>query len=276
MTASVSGTGNRAGNTARRAARSDWITRIGRVGLVAYGVVNLLIAFIAIQVATGDSGEQANKNGALQEVAEKPFGSALLWIIAVGLIALAIWQFAEAIWGHASAGKRRLKKRVISAGEGVLFAFLAFNAIKFAVGKPQSGSKTQTFTGKLLEQPFGQILVGVLGVAIIVGAAFVIWHGFKKKFREDLDLSHADAKARSAAERLGQVGYMGIGAAYAVVGVLVVTAAVSYDPDKASGLDGAMKTIASQPYGSVLLWLVALGFVCYGVYCFFDARYRKS
>ncbi|TQS46481.1 DUF1206 domain-containing protein [Cryptosporangium phraense] len=276
MTASVSGAADRASNTARRAARNDWITRIGRVGLVAYGVVNLLIAFLAIQVATGDSGEQANKNGALQEVAEKPFGPALLWIIAVALIGLAIWQFAEAIWGHSSAGKRRLKKRVISAGEGVLFAFLAFNAIKFAMGSGKTGSKTQSFTAKLLGEPFGQVLVGIVGVAIIVGAAFVIWHGFKKKFREDLDLTHADAKARTAAERFGQVGYMGIGAAYAVVGALVVAAAVSYDPDKASGLDGAMKTIASQPFGSVLLWLVALGFVCYGVYCFFDARYRKS
>ncbi|GAA3385639.1 DUF1206 domain-containing protein [Cryptosporangium minutisporangium] len=273
MTATVSG----AGNTARRAARSDTITRIGRVGLVAYGVVNLLIAFLAIKVATGESsGEEANKNGALSEVAQTSFGQALLWIITVGLAALTIWQIAEAIWGHASAGKRRTVKRLTSAGEAFLFGFLAFTAGKFAMGTPQKGSKTESVTGKLLEQPFGRALVIVFGLAIIVVAAFVIRHGWAKRFRDDLDLSHADARSRRTAERLGQVGYMAVGAAYAVVGGLVITAAVTFDKEKASGLDGAMKTVAEQPFGSLLLWLVALGFICYGVYCFFDARYRKS
>ncbi|SHN35205.1 DUF1206 domain-containing protein [Cryptosporangium aurantiacum] len=273
MTSTVSG----ASNTARRAARSDTITRIGRVGLIAYGVVNLLIAFLAIKVATGESGgEEANKNGALSQVAETPFGQALLWIITIGLVALTVWQIAEAIWGHASAGDRRTIKRLTSAGEAALFGFLAFTAGKFAMGTPQHGSKTESLTGKLLEQPFGRALVVVLGLAIIGIAAFVVRRGWAKRFRDDLDLSHADARARRTAERLGQVGYMAVGVAYGVVGALVVTAAVTFDKEKASGLDGAMKTISDQPYGALLLWLVALGFICYGVYCFFDARYRKS
>jgi hypothetical protein len=265
-----------ASGTARRAARSDLITRIGRVGLVAYGVVNLLIAFLAIQVATGSGGDEANKNGALSQVAEKPYGQALLWVITVGLVALTIWQLAEAIWGHAAAGDRRLVKRLTSAGEAAIFGFLAFTAGKFATGKPQQGSKTKTMTGTLLEQPYGRVLVVLFGLAIVAVAVFVIRHGLTKRFRDDLDLSHADARARKTAERLGQVGYTAVGIAYAVVGCLVGAAAVTFDKEKAAGLDGAMKTVAEQPFGAVLLWLVGLGFVCYGVYCFFDARYRKS
>lgn len=265
-----------AGNTARRAARSDLITRIGRVGLVAYGVVNLLIAFLAIQVAIGTGGEQANKNGALSQVADEPFGQAMLWIVAVGLAALTVWQIAEAVWGHAGAGDRRPMKRLTSAGEAALFGFLAFTAGKFASGHPQQGSKTTSVTGTLLEQPYGRTLVVLFGVAIIAVAALVVRHGLAKRFREDLDLSPADVTARTTAERLGQVGYTAVGIAYAVVGGLVIAAAVSFDSAKASGLDGAMRTIADQPFGAVLLWLVALGFGCYGVYCFFDARYRKS
>jgi hypothetical protein len=265
-----------AGTTARRAARSGTIIRIGRVGLIGYGLVNLLTAFLAIQVATGDHGEHASKVGALSEVANKPFGRVLLWILAVSLFALVIWQLAEAIWGYAGAGKHRMLKRITSAGRAVGFGVLAVAAAKFASGHGQPDSKSKTVTGTLLEQPFGRVLVVVIGLAIIAGAGFVIHYGLAKKFLEDLDLSHANAKARKTAERLGQVGYTAVGVAYGVVGVLVVAAAVSYDPDKASGLDGAMKSIASQPYGEMLLWLVALGFICYGVYCFFDARYRKS
>jgi hypothetical protein len=248
------------------------------VGLIAYGVLNLLVAYLAIQVATGDSDEQASKSGALQEVAEKPGGPVLLWIICVGLAALALWQAAEAIWGHAGAGKHRLMKRVGSGGRAVVFAVIAVSAAKFAVGSgnSQSDQKSSGATGKLMSEPFGRVLVIIVGLAIIGVACYIIWHGLSKKFTEDLDLSRANQKARKAAIRFGQVGYAGVGTAYVLVGILVVVAAATFDPDKASGLDGALKTVAGEPYGAVLLWLVALGFVCYGVFCFFDARYRKS
>jgi sulfite exporter TauE/SafE len=272
----VAGAGRGAQRGARQAARSDFLTRIGRVGLVGYGLVNLMIAFLVAKIALGGSGEQANKSGALGTVADQPFGKALLWVVGIALIALALWEASEAIWGYASAGKHRLKKRITSGSKAVLFAFLAFNAIKFASGSGKSGSQTKTVTGKLLEQPFGQVLVVILGLAVVVVAAFVVKHGITKEFREDLDLSRASAKTQAAAVRLGQVGYAALGLAYGLVGVLIVYAAVSYDPEKASGFDGAMKTIADQPFGSVLLWLVALGITCYGVYCFFDARFRKS
>jgi hypothetical protein len=270
-------TTSEAKSAAGRAGRSDVITRIGRVGLVAYGVLNLLVAFIAIKVATGGSSQEASKSGALQEVAEKPFGAALLWIMAVGLAALAIWQASEAIWGYAGAGKKRTMKRVGSAGRAVVFAAAAVSSAKFALGHGQSQSgKSTSATGKLMQEPMGRVLVIIIGLAIIGVALFIAWHGLSKRFADDLDLSRANRKAKTAAIRLGQVGYAGIGAAYVVVGALVVTAAATFDPDKASGLDGAIKTIAGEPFGAVLLWLVALGFVCYGVFCFFDARYRRS
>jgi type IV secretory pathway VirB2 component (pilin) len=72
------------------------------------------------------------------------------------------------------------------------------------------------------------------------------------------------------------VGFVAVGLAYAMVGVLVLTAAVTYDAKKSTGLDGALQTLAKQPYGPVLLGLIALGVACYGIYCFFDARFRRG
>jgi hypothetical protein len=60
-----------------------------------------------------------------------------------------------------------------------------------------------------------------------------------------------------------------------VAGGLIVAAAVSYDAEKARGLDAALKLLASQSYGPWLLGLIALGIAAYGVYCFFEAKYRK-
>jgi hypothetical protein len=264
-----------AGRSARRATNNDAVKLLGRVGLLGLGILNLLLAFLAVQIALGDRGEKADRGGALATLADQPFGKGLLWVIAAGLAALALWQLSEAIWGFAYAGKRRTRRRVTAGFKAVLFGFFAYSAAKVAAGSP-SGESSQTTTAKLMAEPFGRILVGVGGLAIIAVAAFVVYHGISKRFVEDLDLAQASPSARNAAVRLGQAGYASVGIAYVIVGIFVVVAAVRYQPSKSAGLDGALKTLAGQPYGTVVLFVIALGFACYGVYCFFDARYHRG
>jgi hypothetical protein len=55
----------------------------------------------------------------------------------------------------------------------------------------------------------------------------------------------------------------------------VVAAAVTFDPDKARGMDAALRQVAAQPYGPWLLSLMALGLMCFGVYSFAESRYRR-
>jgi len=110
----------------------------------------------------------------------------------------------------------------------------------------------------------------VLGIGI--GLAV---YGIKKKFEEHLNTGQMRSSVRRTVRRLGVAGYTAKGVAYAIAGVLLVTAAVTYDPNKARGLDGALKTLAKQSYGPWLLGLVALGIAAFGVYCFFQARFRR-
>jgi hypothetical protein len=264
-----------AGRTARQAASSGPVQLLGRVGLIAYGVVHLLIAYLALQVAAGQGGEKTDKSGALHTVAEQPGGKVLLWVIAIGLAALTLWQLVETIWGYRAA-QRRTTKRVVSGGKALIFAALAWSAYKIATGGQSSSDQGQTFTAKVLAWPFGQLLVGLVGLAIIAIAGFVVVYGFKKKFLADLDFGTASASTRKLVTRLGQVGYPGLAVAYGSIGVLVVWAAATFDPDKAQGLDGGLKTLASQPYGPVLLGVVALGLACYGAYNIFAARFHKA
>ncbi len=268
--------GREAGHTARQAARSGPVQALGRIGLVAYGTVHLLIAFLALQVATGERGEKTDKSGALHTVAEQPGGVLLLWVITVGLAALTVWQLVEAIWGHRSApaGKRTVK-RIVSGGKTLLFAALGWSAYKVASGAHSSSDQGQTFTAKVLAWPFGQVLVGAVGLAIIAIAAFVVVYGVRKKFLEDLDFGGASPATRKTATRLGQVGYPGLAVAYGSIGALVVWAAATFDPAKAQGLDGALKTLVAQPYGPLLLGLVAVGLACYGAHSLFAARFHK-
>jgi Domain of Unknown Function (DUF1206) len=257
-----------------RMADNRWMVLLGRVGLVSYGLVHLLIAWLAAQVALGSGGEAAGKGGALQRIAEESWGTALLWVIAVGLFALALWQLGEAVWGRKSHGGAF--RRAAHVVEALVWGFLGYSAARVASGgKSQSNREQAGLTQRVLDAPAGQVLVAVLGLAVIGAAGYLFVKGFKRRFLRDLDLATASPGTRRTTTRLGQAGYLALGVAYGIVGALIVTAAVQHDPDKATGLDTALATLADQPYGTALLLIVALGLACFGVYCFLDARFRK-
>ncbi len=264
----------------RQVANSTGFRVLVSVGLVAYGVVHILIGWIALQIAGaglgagGDSGDEASQRGALAEIAEQPFGAVVLWAIAIGLFAMTLWQLMEAGWGHLDRepGRKRTTKRIGSVGRAVAYAVLGVAAVGVAMGDSQSSgdSSEEGLTARLLSAPFGRILVIALGLAIIALGVRLVVRGFKRSFTRDL----AGGASRRV-EILGQVGYVAKGVAFAVVGGLFAWAAITYDPEKAGGLDDALRTINEAPLGPVLLAVVAIGLVAFGVYCFVWARRPK-
>jgi Domain of Unknown Function (DUF1206) len=268
----------RAERTAKHAVESGPIKTLGRVGLIAYGVVHLLVAYLAVRVALG-GGAKADKTGALQAIAEQPAGRFFLWVLTVGLVALTVWQLAEAGWGHGyrRPQRKRTIQRLVSLGEAGVAGALAYSSFKVASGKggKSKGEKT-AFVDKVFDWPAGELLVAVVGLGIVAIAVYLVHRGMAKRFVDDLDLAGAEPHARDAAVRFGQVGWTALGVAYGIIGLLVTYSAATYDPEKATGMDTALKTLAGQPYGSILLLVVAAGLACFGAYCLFDARYRRG
>ncbi|MBA3905392.1 MAG: DUF1206 domain-containing protein [Pseudonocardiales bacterium] len=272
----AAGSAHDAASSAHDAADSRPVEIGVRIGLLCYGVTHLLIAWIALQVAFGGDNQKASQNGAFQELAANTFGKVLLWIIVVGFVAIALWRLGLAIWGYRyeSDDKARLRKRASAAGKVVVFGALAVLAGSTAAGGGGGGGGQQKATAGLLGIPGGRWIVGAIGLGIIVAGGSKIYAGWKKKFVSDMSLP-SDQKARDVVERTGQVGFIAKGISVALIGILVVFAAIQFDPAKASGLDAALRGLAQQPFGPWLLALVALGLAAYGVFCGFDARYHR-
>ena len=270
-------------DTARQAGNSDTLEHLARVGLIAYGVVHLLVAWLAVQLAWfGGGGESADQSGAMSTLAESPIGKPLLWVVALGLIALAAWQAAEVIrWksGWSASGKQRtkaLRKSGNALVKAVIYGALAVLAIRFATGSGQSSSSSQQeTTAGVFGWPFGQWLVGAAGLALIGVGAWHVRKGLNQHFMKQIDTSKASPSAVRLVTRLGQVGFPGKGIALAGVGGLLIWAAVTFDPSKARGLDGALRTILDLPFGQILLTLVALGIAAFGAFCLVRARYPE-
>jgi hypothetical protein len=263
---------------AHAVAHSRTLDVLARGGLLGWGLVHLSLAWICVQLAFGKGGQDADQGGALETLASNPGGTALLAALAVGFAAFAVWQATEAVLGHRqrSAGTERTAHRVVSGGRAVLFAALAVTSVRFVFGSRASDSAQQqsSATADLLALPAGPLLVGALGLAVVVTGGVLVYRGVRKKFRENLDTAEMPAEVRHPAEVLGLVGYTAKGIVLGIAGVLVIAAAVTFDPEKSRGLDAALKTLGGQPFGKVLLTLVALGLACFGVYSVVDARYR--
>ena len=266
------------GRQAAQQVRSSKSLEIGvRVGLVSYGLVHLLIAWIAVQIAWTHEQSNANTQGALRQVAREPLGSVLLWVVTAGIVALVIWQLGEAIWGYTyEQGGKRTAHRLASAGRAVVYAALALSAFRIVSGSAAGGSSTDSVTASLMQQTGGQVLVGLIGVGILAVGAGLLVRGVTAKFTHHLQPQATSGSGGTVVVRLGQCGYVAKGVALGIIGGLFVWAAWTYDPQKAGGLDVALQTLLEQPYGVWLLTLVALGLAAFGAYCFAWARYPRE
>jgi len=262
----------------QQARHSDLLKLGARVGLAAYGVVHVLVAWIALQVAWSGGGD-ASSGGALRTLADQPFGRTMLWITVVGLVALLLWQLGTAVWGYASEdGAKRVRKRLGAAGRVVVYAALAVSAARIAAGSGggSGDSKEEGLTADLLGAPAGRVLVVLVAIAILAVGVRQIHRGATDAFTHDLERPATTGDTGTLVLAAGRFGYVAKGIAIGVVGVLFGWAAVSYDPDKAGGLDDALKTVRDQPFGPYLLTFVALGLAAFGVFCFAWAKYART
>jgi hypothetical protein len=244
-----------------------------RIGLAARGVIYLLVGVLAVLLAVGHRRQSTDQKGAIADVASKPFGAVLVIVIAVGLAAYSLWQLSQVFTGvvgeEDSAGHR-----VRSLVSALVYAGLTVTAFSVLAGASKSqASQQSSVTARVMQHTGGRWLVGIVGLVVIgVGIGLVV-QGVKATFMKRFEGLHG--RTRDVVKRLGQVGTTARGLVFGLAGALVLSAAWSFDPKKARGIDGAFRTLLQQPYGRWLTGLAALGLVAFGLFGLAEARYRK-
>ncbi len=268
----------RAQTSARRAARSRALKALGRAGLAARGIMYILVGWIALQIAFGHAAHQANNRGAVRTVAATPVGAALVWLIAIGLLSLALWRLSQVVYGAPGPGGRKASTRLINAIKVAVYGFLGYSTLQFALGgsAPKSNNKQSVdFTAALMRHPGGELLVVVAGLVLVGAGIYLVYGAWKRTFASELRFGQASPAVRRWVVRLGVVGGVVRGAVFAAVGVFLVIAGVHAKPHQAKGLDSTLRTFAHTPLGPWLLVVVAIGLVIFGVYSCCEARWRQ-
>jgi hypothetical protein len=264
----------------RKAGESRWVEPLGRAGLAAKGVLYAVIAILAFRVATGSRDAAPDKQGAIQAIASQPLGRLLLALLALGLAGYALWRLAQALFDreHEGDGPKGLAKRAGQLARAGWWGFLAVLTVSAIVegrqGGGGGGSEQQTTAG-VFEWPLGRELVYAAGLAFLVASGFNLWRGVTCRFNKKLKQHEMNDAEEAAATGVGFAGHVARGIVFALIGIFLLRAAWQFDPNEARGLDGALLEVADAPLGGLLLAGVAAGLLCYALYCFVQARYRR-
>lgn len=264
-------------NDAKRQAK-PWVVGLARWGHVAKGIVYVIIGVLAFQAAFGLGGQTTDSSGALHKIGGQPFGRVLLGLVGVGLIGYALWRLVEAALDPENKGSdaKGIGQRLGYAFSGLAYGALALTAFRIVLHvRGGNGSSQQDWTAKLLAQPMGQWLVGLVGLIVIGVGLSALAKAYTAKFREHLKIGEMSADQAAWVTRVGRVGYAARGVVLCIIGGFFLQAARQHNARKTGGLDEALDVLARQPYGPWLLGLVATGLVAYGLYAVAEARYRK-
>lgn len=264
---------------ARDAVRSasPWIERLGRFGLVAKGVVYLIIGAMAIQAAFGTGGQLTDRDGALHAVLRQPFGAVLLGTLAAGLLAYMVWRLVQAV-ANPEREPHDLKgwsKRAFRLGSGIVYGALGVAAARLLIGFQSSDRGPSDWTALVLRQPLGKWLVVAAGLAIAAHGVARLIKAWKGELKKQLMLDRHAAPAREWILGIGRIGQAARGIVFVVIGCYVCFAGWHTNPEEAKGAGEALRVIERAPYGPYLLAAVAAGLIAYGLFQFVEARYRR-
>ncbi|MBB6406646.1 DUF1206 domain-containing protein [Arthrobacter sp. AZCC_0090] len=277
---------NKAGNAVSQGAESvgdavddakdsPAVRAVARAGFVALGLIHLLVGFIALRIALGESG-QADQSGAVAQMAATPGGVVLLWAGLVACAVLALYMASDAVmgWSGRSASKK-LQKRLKAAGQAIVFAAAAVTFGSFALSRPSNSSeKSRTASADLMSSTPGTVLLVIIGAALLATAGTYVFLGITRRYEKNLR-GKPCGPLGDAFTVLGVVGYCAKGVALGAVGLLVLIATAAHDPSQQGGLDAALKAFLQQPFGGWVLVFVSLGLMAYGIFSLFRSRYQR-
>ena len=257
-----------------------WIVPLARFGYAAKGVVYLFIGGLAALAAFTGGGRTTDSRGAFEEILSKSYGKLLLGAVAIGLAGYAIWRFVQAVKDteNKGSGAKGIAIRIGYAVIGVIHIGLAFSAAQLIFGSgggSRGDASSKEWTATLLAQPFGQWLVGAVGLGFIVFAISQFYKAFTTEFREKLKANEMSENTETFATRTGQAGLSARGVVFGIIGVFLIQAALHSNAGEARGLSGALRALEQQSYGQWVLGIVALGLIAYGFYMVVLARYRR-
>jgi hypothetical protein len=250
----------------------------GLVGLVARGILYLLLAGLALHLVVGNrQGNDVDARGAMSDLAGEWYGTVLLLLLATGFAGFALWYAFVALGGERAG--RDTSDRLADGMRAVVYAVLAGLAVSFLLSARPEGDtdrKQQAWTATVLEWPGGRLLVVLTGVVVVGVGAYLVWRALSGQPQDSRAILDAAPRETRTVHVLGALGNGARGAIVGLVGIFTIVAGLEHDASETAGLDGSLKRVLDEPFGKALVVVVALGLAAYAVYSIARALVNRN
>lgn len=256
-----------------------WLERTARLGYASKGLVYTIIGLLTAAAAAGLGGKTADRRDAFAFILRQPFGRFLLLVIALGLMGYAIWRVVSGVFDseNRGSGAKGLALRAGSLIRGLFYAVVAVEVVRISsrqsTGKG-SDAQARYWVAEGMDKPFGRWIVGIAGLVILGYGLYQLSSAVRSKLSKKLRLESLRPEIRRKVVAVSRFGLGSRGIVFAIIGLSILNAAIRQNPNAARGTTGALKQLAEQPFGGVLLVVIAIGLAAYGVYAFINSRYR--
>jgi hypothetical protein len=263
----------------KHAAANPGLELLERLGYAVRGLLYAVMGILVLRIALGVGGGRATDlSGSMVWLIGNPFGKLVLIVIIVGLAAYSLWGFTRAIYdplhrGSDASGYAARLGFVTSALS--YLAIVIFGLQILAGSSTATGDSTQKTIASVLTHPAGgwlTILIGLIAIGIGLGQFL---EAYRATFAKDLKGTEMSASERNIAVKLGRFGMFARGVTFLVIGWFLVQAGAHNDAGQAQGFGGAFLFLLSQPYGHILVGVIALGFIALGLHSFACARWVR-
>jgi Domain of Unknown Function (DUF1206) len=266
-------------NTVKRAAANPALELLERLGYLVRGTLYAVMGLLALKIVLSVAGGQATDlTGSLVVLVSNPFGKLVLIVAAIGLTAYSLWGFTRAIYDplHRGSDASGYMARLGFVTSALSYAAIVFFAIQLLAGSgATTNDATKNTISSVLTHPAGGALTILIGLVVIGVAVGQFLEAYRATFARDLKGAEMSPRTRDIVVKLGRFGMFARGVIFLIIGWFVVQAGIHHDPAQTQGFSGAFVFLLAQPFGRILLGIVALGFVALGLHSFACARWVR-
>ena len=253
------------------------LTNVARVGLIAKGIVYVILGTLGFMAAfeiAGQSNNDTNKTGVFTSIKEFPGGMFVLGLLAAGLLCYSLWRGIQT-FSNTDDPEKKWSKRARYFFSGLVYLSLAFTAIQLIFkNRNDDGDKNQYWASQILDHPLGQWLIGLAALILAAVGIYQIYYGLSEKYKKHVQQLKLQSSGSILLLRSGKVGYISRGIVWLILAYLFLKAAIHDNSSEAGDTGKAFSFIEASTFGSFLLGGLGIGLIAYGVFNFIRARYE--
>jgi hypothetical protein len=141
-------------------------------------------------------------------------------------------------------------------------------------GNSGGSGKNEKIVAQLLDQPYGQWLVGIVALIFLGKAIYQLYRAYSGKFKDKIKNTGLDQRIQDGLLTAGRIGYTARGLVIGVIAYLTFRAALTASSSASGGTKDAFGFL-QDTFGTIVFGVIAAGLAAYGVFMFMKARYRE-